>query len=254
MIDTSKFVNYFELPQDVVDLVCRPTTFETSRNLSGADVGLPDLSFMGVQDLMIPLAASVLCNTVNQQSWQAVGLDGYADKPVERVGNYRLSTWSPEIAAALWERLQGLLPPIRAMDPYTPTDHDNHPLWKPVGVSPLLRFIRYEEGGQLVAHYDATFVQDETHRTLQSLVIYLTSNEHGATRFLVDPQADKRVDEMDFSDWDRAGESDEVLFRCPPFRAEGIVFDHRLLHDGEPLGDLESEKIIIRTDSMYEKV
>jgi hypothetical protein len=86
------------------------------------------------------------------------------------------------------------------------------------------------------------------------LVIYLTDNDHGATRFIRDPQSGKSMFDMDFSDWDRSGLDEEVLQRSPPKAGTGLYFPHRLLHDSEPLAAGDPEKIIIRTDILFEKV
>jgi hypothetical protein len=208
-------------------------------------------------NLLPPSIVSVLLDGLRRNAWQAVGLDGYANKPYEQIGNFRLSNFNEAFADVLWRRLKPFLPDVRVCDPFTPTDHDNHSLWRPIGVNPLMRFIRYEDGGQLVAHYDGTYAKTETQRTLMSLVIYLTTNEYGATRFLRDPQVGKRMDEMDFSDWDRAGHDDEVIFANKPRAGHALLFDHRLLHDGEPFQqgsqEWDKEKIIIRTDIVFER-
>ncbi len=211
-------------------------------------------------DNLIPASIiSVLLQGLRQNAWQAVGTDGYANKPYDKIGNYRLSNYNEGLADVLWRRIKPLLPEVRVCNPFTPTDHDGHELWRPIGVNPLMRFIRYEDESLLVAHYDGTYAKTETQRTLMSLVIYLTSNESGATRFLKDPQAGFAMSDMDFSDWDRVGNDDEVLFSNKPMAGSALLFDHRLLHDGAPYVKAvekpwNSEKIIIRTDIVFEKV
>lgn len=244
-------VNPFELSAATLETI-RQAGNHTNVIRRGSIVSNDPASYLEVSDLFSAGEIAALVAEIQGQTWQAVGLDGFADKPVEQVGNYRLSTFNEEVASILWQRLSPMFA-ARQMVPETPTDHDNYPGWRPVGVSPLFRFIRYLEGGQLVAHYDATYKESDTRRTLMSLVIYLTTNEHGATRFLIDPQAGKRMDEMDFADWERAGNDDEVNIRIPPVAGHAIAFDHRILHDGEPLGEGDPEKIIIRTDIMFEQ-
>lgn len=220
----------------------------------GGSRGFHPASYLELDSLLEPSQVAELVQTIREQSWQAVGLDGFADKPVEQVGNYRLSTYNQALADGLWGKLKTFYDYDRITQPNTPTDHDNHGVWRAVGVSPLFRFIRYLEGGQLVAHYDATYAESDQRRTLQSLVIYLTDNQRGATRFLRDEQSGLPMDQMDFQDWDRAGNDDEVLFKVAPRAGSAIAFDHRLLHDGEPLAAGDPEKIIIRTDIMFEKI
>lgn len=247
-------VNPFTLADDVQGILVDSTNWDFVWPYAQRPGPLPQESFLKIENLMPAAMAALLRMVCEAHEWQAVGLDGFADKPVEQVGNYRLSNYNEALADVLWRRLNTFLPVIRIMDEFTPTDHEGHSMWRPVGVSPLFRFIRYKEGGQLVAHYDATYKESDTRRTLMSMVIYLTNNEQGATRFLKDPQAGKPMQEMDFADWDRAGNEDEVILRSNPRIGDAIIFDHRMLHDGEPLGEDDPEKIIIRTDIMFEKV
>ena len=247
-------VNSFTLDDDLQDLLVNEGNWDFVWPYRERPGILDADSYLHISNLMPASIAALLRMVLQTHQWLAVGLDGFADKPVEQIGNYRLSNYNQGLADVLWKRIRSYLPLARVMEPTTPTDHDNHGLWRPVGVSPLFRFIRYAEGGQLVAHYDATYKESDTRRTLMSMVIYLTNNERGATRFLRDPQQGKRMDEMDFADWDRAGRDDEVILRNNPAIGDAIIFDHRMLHDGEPLGPGDPEKIIIRTDIMFEKV
>lgn len=245
-------VNSFGLDADLQELLIDSGNWDFTPSWPTASDQLPQDSYVKVNNLVPTPIAALMRMILQTHNWLAVGLDGVANKPVEQIGNYRLSNYNEELAEVLWRRIKPILPLYRVMDAHTPTDHDNITRWRPVGVSPLFRYIRYAEGGQLVAHYDATYKDSATRRTLMSLVIYLTNNERGATRFLKDPQAGKRMDEMDFQDWDRAGNDDEVILRIKPAIGDAIIFDHRMLHDGEPLAAGDPEKIIIRTDIMFE--
>jgi hypothetical protein len=125
--------------------------------------------------------------------------------------------------------------------------------WRAVGVSPLLRFMRYEKGGQHYAHYDAAYVyEDPKVRTLMSFVLYLTTNENGgATRFIRDGQHTVPILERNHADWDRPVEKDEVLLSVSPRKGRLVMFDHRLCHDVEPYAGNEP-RIIIRGDVIYQ--
>jgi hypothetical protein len=247
-------VNPFNFADDVQELLVDPSNWDYVPTVGETHEKLPAGSFLKVKDLMPAGIAALIRQVVRAHEWQAAGLDGFANKPFEKVGSYRLSTMNNALAELLWSRLERHIPNVRIMDECTPTDHEGHYAWKAVGVSPLFRFIRYKRDGQLVGHYDATYKESDTRRTLMSVVIYLTPNERGATRFLIDPQAGRPMELMDFSDWDRAGNLNEILFRVAPEIGHALVFDHRLLHDSEPLGEDDPEKIIIRTDIMFEKV
>jgi len=253
VIDKSKFVNHFEFDSDTQKVISE-TWDERHPERSIREIGQTDQAVDFIHNLVpLPIVMRIR-NQLDRNKWLAVGLDGMAnERRPDQVGNYRLSNWNPDMADRLWERLHGFLPDLLLCDAKSPTDHMGHAKWRPVGVSPLFRYIRYASGGQLVAHYDGAFVENETRRTLMSLVIYLTTNQQGATRFLHDEQVGRDIEEYDFSDWDRAGKDEEVALRIAPQIGCGLMFGHRLLHDSEPLGLRDAEKIIIRTDVMFEK-
>jgi hypothetical protein len=176
---------------------------------------------------------------------------------VSAIGSFRATAYSPELADTLWERLRPFLPEERVFDDFAHTDWCGHPRWRPVGVNPAFRYIWYEQGGELVVHYDAGYNPGDgrTH-TLMSLVIYLTSCDPvcgGRTRFIRDAQLSLPYSQRDFSDWSRDVRADEVIEQVIPRQGRALLFDHRLLHDSEPWQGA-SPKVIIRTDIIFEKV
>ena len=97
------------------------------------------------------------------------GMAGAPGGPVDggpvndNVGSLRTTTWSPYLAKQLEGVFEDL--PIckedRVMDDFTATDwwqQGMHRRWRYVGVSPMLRYMRYEQGGEHYAHYDAAFI------------------------------------------------------------------------------------------------
>jgi hypothetical protein len=217
-----------------------------------------DRSAVVIPDLIPLKERTQILQELDKANWQPVSITGMSGNwnPGDEIGSYRASNYTPEYAQVLWNRIKHAFPNVRVFNQEDNTDYDDHELWEPVGVSPLLRFIKYEEGGWLVVHYDAPYVQDEETRTLQSFVIYLDQSSTitgGATRYLVDPQAGVPISQRNLDDQKRAAAPEEVRLRFTPLNGTGVIFDHRLLHDAE-LVQGEGHKIIIRTDIMYRKV
>ena len=113
------------------------------------------------------------------------------------LGSLRATAWSPELARQLWERVRYSVPHTRYMHDHVSTDwyalgpRLGHRRWRAVGLGPVLRFMRYREGGRHWAHYDMGFDYPDERRSLMSLVFYLTdakSGTGGATRLLGDGQ------------------------------------------------------------------
>ncbi|MBS2017238.1 MAG: NAD(+) synthase [Deltaproteobacteria bacterium] len=189
-----------------------------------------------------------------------VGVTGVRDS--YGVGSTRATAWSPELARDLWAKLAGAVPSVRFTSERTPTDafatpsRLGHRTWRVVGLSPLLRFMRYDRGGRHLGHYDAAFDYGDGRRTLMSVVLYLTDAPEGtggATRFLRDGQERLLPRERRFDDWDRDARREEVAAEVRPIAGDALLFDHRLCHDVEEWRG-EGPRVIIRGDVVYEAV
>jgi hypothetical protein len=112
--------------------------------------------------------------------------------------------------------------------------------------------MRYSAGGQHYGHYDAAyFYPDNQHRTLLSLVIYLSTHTHsGATRFLEDHQQHVPVWDRDHTDWTVEAGEEEVIARIYPEKGSILVFPHRQCHDVQAFAG-PGERIIIRGDIIF---
>jgi hypothetical protein len=246
-------VGEFSLDRDLIAGLAARTA--TPRTTSLPDI---DATAVLVHDLLGSGEVRALTAQIDAQEWVAVGLNGIqADyRPhIDRIGSYRASCYEPAFAEVLWSRLAPLLPAVRTMADDTPTDWDGWRHWRPVAVSPLLRFIRYLSGGLLVPHYDAPFVVSAQRRTLTTLVLYLGKDDTatgGATRFLGDPQQLLPLSERDYADWDRLARPADVAAAVQPNEGAALLFDHRILHDSEPITGTGT-KTILRTDIVYER-
>lgn len=187
-----------------------------------------------------------------------VSIQGRQDIPDDRVGSVRATAWSPYLADQIWKRL--VTHPFFELDWFIMRDTvstdwwQEGPFrkWKAVGVSPMLRFMKYEKGGQHYSHYDAGFIYPDPHyRTLKSIVIYLTTNEgSGATRFIKDGQEHLPIWDRNHLDWTREAREDEVIAKSYPKEGSILCFDHRICHDVEPFNG-PGDRIIIRGDIIY---
>jgi len=253
--ETRKLVGEFELPR------IRTRSVFHSLRIPPRRVPVPqvDGSVDILEGFLTKGECQALYGALERQRRLPVGTNGIRRdyKPGEsKIGSYRASAYSPEMAELWWNRLRPFLPVTRVLDEYARTDWKGHPVWKPVGINPALRFIWYETGGELVVHYDAGYdPKDGEHHSLMSLVIYLTDcnpQYGGATRFIRDAQLALPYEYRDFSDWKREALDHEVLASVTPMRGRALLFDHRLLHDSQPWSG-PTPKVIIRTDIMFKR-
>ncbi len=191
---------------------------------------------------------------------EPVGVSGRPDH--DEVGSVRATAWSRPLADALWARLAPVVPSVRFLGPFDATDghatttRAGHRTWRRVGLSPLLRFMRYEAGGHHRGHYDAGFDYGDGRRTLMSAVFYLTDagpGDGGATRLLRDGQEHLAVWARDHDDWVRDTVAADVRLAVRPERGAVLLFDHRLPHDVERWCGREP-RFIVRADVVFEAV
>ncbi len=191
-------------------------------------------------------------------NFEEVGVQGMKDSKDTRIGSLRTSIWNTELAEIIYNRIKCHVDGInvgkhKATDWWqsrTGADY-LHTKWEPCAVSPLLRFMRYGHDGQHYAHYDAGFIYpDETYRSLKSIVIYLTTNEGAATRFVRDGQDDVDIRERKHDDWSRPVNDEEVISKSECITGNVLLFNHRICHDVEHyLG--HDQRVIVRGDLIY---
>lgn len=170
----------------------------------------------------------------------------------EKTGSSRLSFYDEEWAKIIFERLMlsGAINPI-FNEKDANTNWSPFQQWRAIGLSPLFRVMKYNEEDVLYPHYDDSFYKSDTQRSLKSVVISVKmAEEGGSTRFIKDEQLTLPLNDRDFSDKNSEPEQNDIMYS---FNEEGsiLVFNHRVLHDGEKIK--KGEKIIIRTDILYER-
>lgn len=211
------------------------------------------LSLQGQLILSRELDRGLWRSANHQGRWQD-GAQSHAPFASPDIGSWRTTIEDAPFAAALWETLRHYLPSFRNAHAKSRFDGHDAALWRPVGVNPVFRAIRYEAGGVLVPHYDGPFELSPRIRSGMSLVIYLdTEQAHGGDlRWIRDPQRSVPRQECDFSDWAGPPAAEEVEAVCSIAPGSAWVFDHRQLHDSSLL--VSGSKVLLRTDIYFEKV
>lgn len=212
-----------------------------------------------VRDVLTPGDCARLVGAMQATATtEPVGVTGV--RGCTEIGSDRATAFSAELAADLWRRVRPAVPAVRFLGPFDPTDGfvaPGHRSWRVVGLSPVLRFMRYRPGGRHLCHYDAGFDYGDGRRTLMSLVLFLTDpgppTAGGALRFVRDGQHDLPVWARDHGDWDRDTRPDEVVLTIRPELGAAVLFDHRTCHDVETWRG-PGPRVIIRADVVYERV
>ena len=234
-----------------------PTDFDFVHSLSTTLHTISPSVFLLENALSSETCDALISQMVNCGVHTPVGVHGYMGVEGE-IGSMRATGWSEALAKRFWVIFAPFFHP-RKMNEFTATDwfadhqRKEHIFWKAIGISPLLRFMSYTEGGEHYGHYDMGYDYGDGRRTLMSFVVYLTDvqdGEGGKTRFLQDKQENIPVRHRVHDDWRRRAEEEEILCAVRPQKGHVLFFDHRLCHDVEPYSGT-TPRIIIRGDVVY---
>lgn len=206
-----------------------------------------------VENILSEKEAQDILNWVEKNNDKKVRVNeyGYPGQGGE-TGSLRLCFFDENFAKTIFERLKlsGAIEELRIFNEKDKTNWRPFSQYRAIGLNPLCRLIQYDAKTALNVHYDDSFYQDDKTRSLVTVVLVIQkSKKGGSTRFIIDKQDNLSFEQRNFSDWDRSAYDDEVYAKFKKEHA-ALVFDHRLLHDGEMVDD--GDKIIIRTDVMYE--
>lgn len=180
--------------------------------------------------------------------WQPAGYDGYQDI-TNGIGSYRASVYSHKIASFLWSHISHAIPyPV-----IIPNDiYEQNGIWTPIGLNPLLRYIKYIPGCYLLPHYDLPWIHEQNNLiTRKSVVFYLSKGIGGNTRFVKDT-TQKTYEEMKTGDWLQMPVEEDIMASIDNNPGDVLIFPHEKLHDSSLL--TSGSKLIIRTDVVYKKV
>ena len=256
--NSGSFVNRLEVDRTVISDISSARKPFDAGEISKREIADFGESAFVLDGVLSSAECASLLTELDREEWLPVGIDGMRksfDPATDTIGSWRATLFSDQLARTLWTRIAPHVPSLRIMDDLTPTDWDDERVWRSYGVSPVMRFIKYAKNGLLVPHYDSTHVRNEDKRTLMSVVLYLTDGDPangGATRFIFDPQSGLPVKSRDLSDWSRLASDDEVIVSVAPPAGSILVFDHRLLHDSDPIRGA-SRKVIMRTDVKFHR-
>jgi hypothetical protein len=231
----------------------------------------PELNVFLIKNALSDFAcAKINAFMKNAPSFAPVSVQGLQEVTPETTGSFRATMWNPALAKALTEafttyhRLSRVFPHNtfpsdwwqgNITDQTYSTESKHWKIWECVGVSPMLRYMKYPKGGKHACHYDAAYIYEGTpFRTLYSFVLYLSTNKTGATRIIYDGQETKPVWDRNHDDWSRDVLPEEVIVESYPVKGNVLIFPHRVPHDVQPYDGAEGDRIIIRGDLIFKGI
>lgn len=250
VVDKERFHNLQPLCQ------CIDLGFAVPRAIQSHQVlGNPTGSVQVLECLLDTDTCARLSQWALRQCVLPTGVSGYPSSfdPQKGIYSLRASAYVPQYAAALFASLPQMLKQPVCVHEHDALDAPIGSVWRPIGINPLWRAIVYPGAvAQLQKHYDAPYVQSAKVRTLRSVLLYVSDVEHGygATRFYESEQSGKSKVDHDYSDACADGQHGALALNLLPKMGTCALFDHRLVHDGAPVG--QQRKVVFRTDMLYE--
>jgi hypothetical protein len=177
---------------------------------------------------------------------------------VDASENYRKSgRWmvdSEDAAAILWRRM-GLIPAVS--NNFAKLAMNARTGWRPVGLNPRRRFLRYSPGDYFAPHSDDYFECGETGRkSFMTLMLYLNTPASGGETNFLNPHRTRVRDSASLTELRTtdgrscAPRSGDLCVSVRPTTGMALFFDHEMYHEGALLA--EGIKYSIRTDVMFE--
>jgi nicotinic acid mononucleotide adenylyltransferase len=173
------------------------------------------------------------------------------------VGPFRAMIHDEDVANALWDQFRTVLKPKQDRHSDIPFDKGTHNLWKPVRVSPLLHFTRFEYGGATTPHYHHQLDCRNGESILTSMIFMLTPQSlvvGGRTRLLLDFQRWMPSDERNFCSHSTFAFDRDVLVEARNDLGDCLLLDRDVLRDDSMWKDRSSSRILMHADVLYERI
>lgn len=226
----------------------------------------PNYSIYQMDNFLDNDVCDLLIKQFDQQDSYPVGIDGFCNAS-DNIGSYRAMAWASEIVKpfhdALWECDNSFKECFLATHltkrtlinddgdifevPFKPEF-----MYKLLGSTPWLRYMKYKNGGMHTPHHDASYHnKEEQYITMFSWVLYLNTpeGEGGEFQFVNDIRnAGKHPNQWDTTDWTEM--STDIALSIEPKQGRLLIFPHWLCHQvQEYIGT--GYRYIIRGDLAY---
>lgn len=150
---------------------------------------------------------------------------------------------SEDAAALLWSRLTLIPEAVQTKMRAAALGATTLTEWRPVGLNPRLRFLRYTPGDYFAPHSDGAHTCMEIRqRSFMTVMLYLNTPASGGETNFPHPPAASFAKPID----------DGGHVSVQPTTGAALLFDHEMYHEGALLR--EGVKYAIRTDVMFERV
>lgn len=185
--------------------------------------------------------------------------------------DFRLSAASDTIANMLYHRMIPYLQLLSEDEKICTKDNSHMYLneglgmrggvWHVDSLNNCFRLGKYDTLGHFSPHYDGDYVIDPLyHRSMKTFMIYLNDDYEGGHTNFIDPcdiesrngYSNTTVGDSDDPIQIFLAPKDKVFASYKPKRGDCIVFDHKILHEGDCV--TSGCKYIMRSDIMYKKV
>ena len=117
--------------------------------------------------------------------------------------------------------------------------------WTAYGISERWRLCRYDPGGHFAPHFDSDTWNSTTDKSLQTVQVYLNGDFDGGGINFVRAGKEQYVD----GEGRMRARGDNVILSVKPEAGMVVVFDHKVLHEGEACEG--GRKYFMRSELMF---
>ena len=173
---------------------------------------------------------------------------------------YRIVTDSKVTSEVIYNRIRPHLKNVEVTEATKSIHQDfggaSHGTWEPQEINSRWRLCSYSPGGHFCPHYDGEYKIDSRTKSLQTCQLYLNGGfEGGGINFVNEVQP-----LQEDSEGRLCADTKNVLLSIQPEAGMAVIFNHRLMHEGEALKATASEakkaakKYFMRSEIMFQNV
>jgi hypothetical protein len=174
----------------------------------------------------------------------------------------RLCVLDSELSTLLWKRINKIIRKDHLEMNFSPIGFNTSGFWEPCRVNECFRISKYESPSKgFASHFDNQFTTSFDEKSVFSLIIYLNEEFKGGETVIYEENllnVDKEIVSETFEGITiskeiemNGGISSYKKHVIEPEIGKGVIFNHQLLHSGDPL--LGGTKYILRTDIVFQK-
>lgn len=161
--------------------------------------------------------------------------------------SHRVLCKNDKLATIIYDRIKNYIPNSYNNKSLIPCGFGIEGTWRHFKINNCFRFCKYLPlSNGFMPHRDATYLENENMRSILTIIIYLSKTK--ACTIFHDTIQERKIYQ---TVKEEMNEGSSIYYKCEPSIGKALIFNHDLIHSGEPLTEKDNIKYILRSDIVY---